>query len=169
MCLNGSCSSKGKRSVLQAKVASAAWYFMFSIKAPAFDLTRKQSPGLFCLMTPLSAGKTNAPILVKRKLRSPIQNCRAWSGPSLKGAEVPTGWFCFIAPAFSSSHGQPSAPRCSEPSNCPSAVLCVKNFPTQTCLASSVWLGSPTAWWGQRRRLKPSGLEGGYWICSQEM
>lgn len=106
---------------------------------------------------------------MKKKPRSPIQNCRAWSGPSLKGAAVPAGWLCFITPAFSSSHGQPSASSCSEPSSCPSAVLCEKNSPTQTCLASLVWLGSPTAWWGQSCRLKPSGLEGDYWIGSQEM
>lgn len=43
VCLNGSCSSKGKRNILQAEVASAASYLMFSIRAPAFgcfDLPR---------------------------------------------------------------------------------------------------------------------------------
>ena len=36
MCLNGSYLSKGKRNILQAEVASAAYYLMFSIRAPAF-------------------------------------------------------------------------------------------------------------------------------------
>lgn len=73
----------------------------------------------------------------------PIQNYRAWSGPSLNGVAVSVGWFCFIRPDFFSSHGKPLAPGCSKPSNFHFSVLCKNNSPGKISLPSLVRLEEP--------------------------
>lgn len=85
-CLNGSCSSQGRMNRSWTEVASAACYFMFSIRASAFGLLRLAKRTLsICPLPygwPLSAGKTDMHPKWARRGSVPVHSSGVGSHPS---------------------------------------------------------------------------------------
>lgn len=127
-CLNGSCSSQGRMNRSWTEVASAACYFMFSIRASAFGLLRLAKRTLsICPLPygwPLSAGKTDMHPLQQSGPGEAVSLCTAPVLGRIRPSWPCSIWLCFITAALGSLHRKPPMLNCCEPCDFHFVVLC---------------------------------------------